>query len=40
MINFFSWRAPEYVTKENYKNYYYFEVEPDLGDEEAVLKYD
>jgi hypothetical protein len=40
MINFFAWRAPEYVTENNYKHYYYKDVEDFMSDEEAISQYD
>lgn len=40
MINFFAWRAPEYVTANNYKNYYHNIVEDFMSDEEAIKHYD
>lgn len=40
MVNFFAWRAPEYVSEENYKHYYHSEVDTDLSDEEAIRQYD
>ena len=36
MMNFFAWRAPEYVTEENYKHYYYEEVGENISDTDDV----
>jgi len=38
MLNFFAWRAPEYVTEENYKRYYYHEIEDENMTEEEIFK--
>ena len=36
MMNFFAWRAPEYVTEENYKHYYYEEIGDNMPDTDEV----
>lgn len=37
MLNFFAWRAPEYVTEENYKRYYYHEIDENILDDEDIF---
>ncbi len=36
MMNFYAWRAPEYVTEENYKHFYYEEVGENMPDTDEV----
>ena len=37
MTNYYSWRSPEYVTEDNYKNFYYHEIDNKMSDEEGIL---